>query len=90
MLELRDICKEYRTGDTVQKALDHVSLTLADTEFVAILGPSGSGKSYIAQAIENAACRKFKKVKYIRMPTLLDELATAKATGEFRDTIKSY
>lgn len=51
MLELRDICKEYRTGDTVQKALDHVSLTLADTEFVAILGPSGSGKTTLLNII---------------------------------------
>ena len=57
---------------------------------IVLKGASGSGKSYIAQAIGNAACRKFKKVKYIRMPALLDELATAKATGEFRDTIKSY
>jgi DNA replication protein DnaC len=53
-------------------------------------GASVSGKSYIAQAIGNAACRKFKKVKYIRMPALLDELATAKATGEFRKIIKIY
>ncbi|MGI5989071.1 MAG: ATP-binding cassette domain-containing protein [Lachnospiraceae bacterium] len=51
MLELHDICKEYRTGDTVQKALDHVDLTLADTEFVAILGPSGSGKTTLLNII---------------------------------------
>jgi putative ABC transport system permease protein len=51
MLELHDICKEYRTGDTVQKALDHVNLTLADTEFVAILGPSGSGKTTLLNII---------------------------------------
>ncbi|MDD6221984.1 MAG: ATP-binding cassette domain-containing protein [Lachnospiraceae bacterium] len=51
MLELHDICKEYRTGDTVQKALDHVNLTLGDTEFVAILGPSGSGKTTLLNII---------------------------------------
>lgn len=51
MLELRDICKEYHTGDTVQKALDHVSLTLQDTGFVAILGPSGSGKTTLLNII---------------------------------------
>ena len=43
MLQIKDICKEYRTGTLVQKALDKVSLNLRDNEFVAILGPSGSG-----------------------------------------------
>ena len=51
MLELRDICKEYRTGDSVQMALDRVNLTLSDTEFVAILGPSGSGKTTLLNII---------------------------------------
>ncbi len=51
MLELHDICKEYRTGGNVQKALDHVNLTLKDTEFVAILGPSGSGKTTLLNII---------------------------------------
>lgn len=51
MLELRNICKEYRTGDSVQTALDHVNLTLSDMEFVAILGPSGSGKTTLLNII---------------------------------------
>lgn len=51
MLEIRDICKEYKTGDLVQKALDHVSLNLRDNEFVAILGPSGSGKTTLLNII---------------------------------------
>ena len=51
MLQIRDISKEYRTGDLVQKALDHVSLNLRDNEFVAILGPSGSGKTTLLNII---------------------------------------
>lgn len=51
MLEVKDICKEYRTGTLVQKALDHVSLALRDNEFVAILGPSGSGKTTLLNII---------------------------------------
>ncbi|MGI6000357.1 MAG: ATP-binding cassette domain-containing protein [Candidatus Merdisoma sp.] len=51
MLQIIDVCKEYRTGGLVQKALDHVSLNLRDNEFVAILGPSGSGKTTLLNII---------------------------------------
>lgn len=51
MLQIRNICKEYRTGSLVQKALDDVSLNLRDNEFVAILGPSGSGKTTLLNII---------------------------------------
>ena len=51
MLQIQYICKEYRTGNLVQKALDDVSLNLRDNEFVAILGPSGSGKTTLLNII---------------------------------------
>ncbi len=51
MLQLKDICKKYITGDLEQTALDHVSLSLRDNEFVAILGPSGSGKTTMLNII---------------------------------------
>lgn len=51
MLQLKDICKKYVTGDLEQTALDHVSLSLRDNEFVAILGPSGSGKTTMLNII---------------------------------------
>ena len=51
MLQLKEIHKEYKTGDLVQTALNKVSLNLRDNEFVAILGPSGSGKTTLLNII---------------------------------------
>ena len=51
MLQIKDIRKQYVTGELVQTALDGVSLTLRDNEFVAILGPSGSGKTTLLNVI---------------------------------------
>lgn len=51
MLQIKNIHKEYRTGQLVQKALDGVSLNLRDNEFVAILGPSGSGKTTLLNIV---------------------------------------
>ena len=51
MLQIKNICKTYKTGELVQQALDNVSLDLRDNEFVAILGPSGSGKTTLLNII---------------------------------------
>jgi macrolide transport system ATP-binding/permease protein len=45
LLELNDIEKHYKNGDTTVRALDGVSLKIRRGEFVAIMGQSGSGKS---------------------------------------------
>lgn len=45
LVEIRDVCKIYNPGENEVKALDHVSLTIEEQEFVAIIGHSGSGKS---------------------------------------------
>ena len=45
LVEIRDICKIYNPGENEVKALDHVSLTIHENEFVAIIGQSVSGKS---------------------------------------------
>lgn len=51
MLQIKDIVKQYKTGDLVQTALNHVSLSFRDNEFVAILGPSGSGKTTLLNIV---------------------------------------
>ena len=51
MLEIKNICKQYKTGGFIQHALKDVSLNLRDNEFVSILGPSGSGKTTLLNII---------------------------------------
>lgn len=57
---------------------------------IILKGASGNGKTYIACALGNAACRKFKTVRYIRLPDLLDELSVSRSNNEFGKVIKAY
>jgi DNA replication protein DnaC len=57
---------------------------------IAILGASGAGKTYLACALGNAACRNTLSTAYIRLPELLNELAVARAESTFRETLGRY
>jgi putative ABC transport system ATP-binding protein len=45
LIFLENVSRVYVTGDVEVRALDNVSLRVAEGEFVAVMGPSGSGKS---------------------------------------------
>src|SRR5699024_10930764 len=45
LIEFNEVCKYYHMGDTVVKALNHVTMRIEAGELVAIVGQSGSGKS---------------------------------------------
>lgn len=45
LVEIKDVCKVYNPGENEVRALDHVSVSIGEGEFVAIIGQSGSGKS---------------------------------------------
>ena len=51
MLSLKNITKDYVTGDTTVKALNGVSIDFRKSEFVAILGQSGCGKTTLLNII---------------------------------------
>lgn len=46
-----DLCKTYRQGDQDIKALDHVSIEIAEGGFVCLSAPSGGGKTTLLNAI---------------------------------------
>lgn len=63
---------------------------IEDEHHIIFKGASGNGKTYLACALGEAACRKHLAVRYIRMPELLDELCYAKANNEFKKVVKAY
>ena len=59
LIEFNEVCKYYHMGDTVVKALDHVTMRIEAGEFVAIVGQSGSGKSTCMNIIGYASTPTF-------------------------------
>ncbi|MCL5981167.1 MAG: IS21-like element helper ATPase IstB [Firmicutes bacterium] len=57
---------------------------------IIVLGATGSGKTYLANALGMTASRNFYTVRYVRIPDLLGELAIARAEGNYRKVIKNY
>ena len=59
---------------------------------IILMGASGNGKTWLSNAFGIQACRSFHKVKYIRLPELLDELETARylADGSYRKLVMKY
>lgn len=83
MLQVKNICKEYRTGNLVQKALDDVSLNLRDNEFVAILGPSGSGKTTLLNIIGGLD-------RYDSGDLIINEISTKDYTDRDWDSYRNH
>ncbi len=55
---------------------------------VVITGPTGSGKSFIAQALAEHACRHGHTVHYVRLPALLQQFVQARAQGTYAALLK--
>ena len=63
---------------------------IADSRNICVTGASGAGKTFIACAFGNSACRNTLSVAYVRLPELLNELAVAKAENNYRAVISHY
>ena len=51
IIGIKSVSKIYNLGDTVVKALDDVSLSINENDYISIMGPSGSGKSTLMNII---------------------------------------
>jgi DNA replication protein DnaC len=88
---LEDI--EYHADRQLDKALIARLETcnyVQECHNIIILGATGSGKTYLANAFGMTASRNFYTVRYVRLPDLLGELAIARAEGNYRKVIKNY
>lgn len=83
MLQLKNLHKEYKTGDFIQVALDDVSLNFRDNEFVAILGPSGSGKTTMLNIVGGLD-------KYDSGDLIINGISTKKYKDRDWDTYRNH
>ena len=82
---------DYSSNRNLDKNMFERLLTLQfikKAENIVITGPSGVGKSYLAQAIGNIACRELTKVLYYNTTKLQEEVKIAKLQGTYLNLIK--
>lgn len=51
LIELKDVCKEYKSGKIRNSVLNNINLAIEKGEIIVILGPSGSGKTTLLNVI---------------------------------------
>lgn len=55
-----------------------------------LVGPTGTGKSWLACALGHAACRQGATVRYVRLPRLLGDLAPARGDGSYGRMLQQF
>jgi DNA replication protein DnaC len=59
-------------------------------EVLLVVGPTGTGKSWLACALGHAACRQGATVRYVRLPRLLGDLAPARGDGSYGRMLQQF
>jgi DNA replication protein DnaC len=59
-------------------------------EVLLLVGPTGTGKSWLACALGHAACRQGAAVRYVRLPRLLGDLAPARGDGSYGRMLQQF
>ena len=86
---VEDIDYAHARGLTKAEMLELSSCRwVAAHQNVLLTGPTGVGKSYLACALGNKACREGYSVAYRRASRLFDELAQARADGTYPNVLK--
>ena len=83
---------DYRKSRGLNKTAVHALAEchwLRSHENCIITGPTGAGKSYLACAFGNQACRRGFTVRYFRAPRFFQELAVARGTGRYDRVLRS-
>jgi DNA replication protein DnaC len=84
---------EYHEDRKLDRAIITKLSTCAfiqDKHNIIITGASGAGKTYMACAFGIAACKNFLRVKYVRLPELLNDLAVARNVGTYKKLMQQY
>ena len=78
-----------RRGFTKSQMLELAQLHwVGKKQNLALTGPTGAGKSWIAQALGHQACREGLRVLFMRQPMLIHAMLTAKASGGLPGLLK--
>ena len=77
---------DYRAARSLDRALFNRLLTgvwVAEHQNILITGPTGVGKTWLACALANQACRQGRSVLYLRVPRLFEDVAIAHGDGRY-------
>jgi len=84
---------DYRTPRGLDRSL---MLSLGSCQWIRehlnllIVGPTGTGKSYLACAFAHRSCREGYSALYLRVPRLFEDLAIARGDGRYGKLLRSY